>query len=353
MILVANRVNFFISSIIYWFLVMMLFYVFRYFGLQDENAISVNPIVAERTSDWFLVTGVGGILIGSFYFLAGVVTELPYFKRKSFGFIILLQVTLYAALLLFIAVTINNLITATFNIELVDGPIYTYRVFWVFVAYFTLFSFIFSFYRMVNEKFGKGVLLKILSGSYRTPKEEDRIFMFIDLKSSTRLAEKLGHFNYSRLIQQCFYDLNEVVFKHGGEIYQYVGDEVVISWPYKKGIANNQCIKCFIDFQTQLQLKESVYKKKFGVLPVFKAGLHGGKLVVTEVGVVKKEIAYHGDVINTTARIQAECNTFGEKLLISKTLLKNLKSNDLNTKPLGQINLKGKSELVDVYAVEV
>ncbi len=351
MIRLATRLNFFISSVIYWFIVMMLFYLFRYYGLQDENAISVNPIVVDRTIDWFIVTGTGGIILGAFYFFVGVITESRYFIRKSFGFVLLVQSFLYFLLLILVAIVLSSLINTTFDIRLVDGPIYQFRVFWVFVIYFTLFSFIFSFYRMVNEKFGKGVLIKILSGKYRTPREEERVFMFLDLKSSTTIAEQLGHFKYSKLIQQCFYDLNEVVFEFGGEIYQYVGDEAVISWPLNKGIYNSQCINCFFEFQSRLKSKEEYYKAHFGVLPSFKAGLHGGKLIVTEVGVVKKEIAYHGDVINTTARVQGECNNLNVNLLITNDLKQLIDDKTLVFKELGSIVLKGKSKAVDILTV--
>ena len=47
--------------------------------------------------------------------------------------------------------------------------------------------------------------------------------------------------------------------------------------------------------------------------------------MVAEVGVVKKEVAYHGDVINTSARIQAECNKHKVPILISEELLNDLR----------------------------
>jgi adenylate cyclase len=66
------------------------------------------------------------------------------------------------------------------------------------------------FFVQVAEKFGQGVLLSFLLGKYHRPKEEDRIFMFIDLTSSTTYAESLGHLRYSELIQDCFFDLTDV-----------------------------------------------------------------------------------------------------------------------------------------------
>jgi len=55
-------------------------------------------------------------------------------------------------------------------------------------------------------------------------------------------------------------------------------------------------------------LLAAYYLSKYGRVPVFKAGIHGGKVMALEVGSVKKELAYLGDIVNTTARIQGECN---------------------------------------------
>jgi adenylate cyclase len=226
------------------------------------------------------------------------------------------------------------------------------KIFWIIVSYFLICSIIFSFIKIANEKFGKGVFFNFLIGKYRKPREEKRIFMFLDLQASTTIAEELGHYKYSELIQDCFYDLNRIVSTYDAEIYQYVGDEAVLSWKYKKGIKNNNCVNLFFHFQKRIQKKSKLYLSKYKLVPVFKAGLHGGDLIVTEVGTVKKEIAYHGDVINTSARIQGECNKYKELLLCSNTLLKDLKlSNKHVTEFIGEIELKGKEEKFKISAI--
>ena len=81
---------------------------------------------------------------------------------------------------------------------------------------------------------GKGNLLKIVTGQFYVPKEDRRIFMFLDLRSSTAVAERLGHVQYSLLIQDCFRDL-AVVEDFMAEVYQYVGDEAVLVWKIEEG----------------------------------------------------------------------------------------------------------------------
>lgn len=339
------------EAMFYWFIGMNLFYMFRYFGLSDEVGIEVSDEMLRMNDNFFYVSLLGGVIFGFFHFLVQLITSTSRFKRKSVGHAILIRVLVYMVILV---ITGNVLIAFSENVfstEIIVEPLVKTKGFWSFVAFFMLLSSLYLFFEMISEKFGRGVLLKMMLGSYRNPKEENRIFMFIDLKSSTAIAEKLGHFEYSKLIQQCFYDLNEAAFKYAGEIYQYVGDEAVISWPYHRGVMHNNCVKCFNEFHLKIESKKEFYMQAFGVLPEFKAGLHGGKLIVTEVGIMKKEIAYHGDVINTAARIQEQCNIQQAKLLISEVLVNALDKSSLELRALGQISLKGKKELIELVQV--
>ena len=192
----------------------------------------------------------------------------------------------------------------------------------------------------------------MLLGTYKKPKEEVRILMFLDLKDSTRIAEELGHKRYSQFIQDCFRDLNSVLKKHEAEVYQYVGDEAVLSWTTKKGFRKNNAVHLFFAFSDTLSKHKSKYLQLYGTVPEFKAGLHCGKLMIAEVGTIKKELAYHGDVINTAARIQGLCNSYNATLLVSQALLeRSLITLDYKAELLGDIDLKGKAHKLKIYSV--
>lgn len=207
-----------------------------------------------------------------------------------------------------------------------------------------------SVLREINLMLGEGNLGKMITGKFYHPREEERIFMFLDLQSSTTLAEQLGHLKYSHLIQDCFNDLG-VVAEDAAEIYQYVGDEAVLTWPYLTGIKNTNVLNAYFRFARQLASRAGYYEQRYGVLPFFKAGIHGGQVTVTQIGKYKKEIAYHGDPINTAARIQAQCNVLGAALLISAPLAKAMPSDTYHLECVGSLQLKGKQTEVEVYAV--
>ncbi|NNF01972.1 MAG: adenylate/guanylate cyclase domain-containing protein [Bacteroidia bacterium] len=220
-------------------------------------------------------------------------------------------------------------------------------LFWGFISLCTLFML------QVNDKFGPGILRKFLLGKYTQPTQEERVFMFLDMKSSTSIAENMSPNLYFRLLRDCFSDVAQPVIMHEGEIYQYVGDEIVVSWESEKGFRNGNCLKCFHALQRKIEKRKDYYLNKYGVLPVFKAGLHYGTVTAGEIGDIKKDIVYSGDVLNTTARIQNLCNQYQADLLASEEALSQIQWEDLgfSTTSLGSISLRGRKQEVLLSSV--
>ncbi len=209
-----------------------------------------------------------------------------------------------------------------------------------------------AFYIQINLLLGEGVLLKFLLGKYRKPTSENRIFMFLDLKSSTTIAEKLGLENYYSLLNDFFHEISEPVRATDAEIYQYVGDEVIFTWKTKNGIANSNCLKIFFKIQENVYSNRKHYRDKYGDVPAFKAGLHFGEVISAQIGDIKREITYNGDVLNTSARIQEQCNVFKRELLISGKLLNQLDiKNEYKTEKIDTIKLRGKETSIELFSL--
>jgi len=220
------------------------------------------------------------------------------------------------------------------------------------LLYTGLVSALFSFIEQVSRKFGPGNLVKMLRGRYYRPREEQRIFMFLDLQSSTTHAERLGHVLYSRLIQDCFRDL-AVVLQNRAEVYQYVGDEAVLCWEMERGREDGNCLEAFFRFEAEIRSRADHYRELYGLVPTFKAGVNSGLVTVAEVGEIKREIAFHGDVLNTAARIQSKCNELERKLLVSAQLKDEMgDSPSFLFEPMGSVSLRGRAQSVSIYAVE-
>lgn len=203
-----------------------------------------------------------------------------------------------------------------------------------------------------NTKFGEGNIWNMIRGRYQTPKQEQRIFMFVDLNSSTTIAEQLGDEKYHQLLKEFFADITNPILDNKGEIYQYVGDEVVITWTFENGIKNIRCIDCFFDMKKEIEKYRAKYLEKYGLLPGFKAGIHCGKVVAGEVGIIKRDITFSGDVLNTTSRIQGKCKEFNVEIIASEDLLNAANVTKKYSTPfLGSIKLRGKEKDIQLSTI--
>ena len=296
-----------------------------------------------------------GVILGmiGYYLDRRVFRKLPLGKVilfKSLGSLALLIMLLWLMRFALSDISIWKSIYATaptFNEE--SGE----YLFYLLVIYYFFMTLVINFINQVNKKYGPGVLVPLLFGRYRNPREEERIFMFMDLKSSTTIAEKLGHLKYSSFIRDCFMDINEVLMAFRAQVYQYVGDEIVVTWPESEGLKNQFCIKFYFACKTQFLDRTEYYMKNYGLLPHFKAGAHGGKVTAVEIGEVKRDIAYHGDTLNTAARIQSVCNEYNKDFLVSEYIFSKVKLNQsIKVESLGLIPLKGKASRVELVSLE-
>jgi adenylate cyclase len=213
-------------------------------------------------------------------------------------------------------------------------------------------SLVSNFIDELQRKLGRDAVYQLVFGKYHQVRKEERLFLFIDLNNSTTIAEEMGEMEFSHFLQDYFYDISEPIARYKGNVYQYVGDEVVVTWPLKKGLRQALCIRCFFAVQRQIQRYEKQYMKRYGRIPEFKAGLHGGDAVISEVGKYKSEIAFHGDVLNTTARIMSKCNELGAELLTSQWVLEQLELPAyLQAKLEGSFNLRGRQQEIEVSSV--
>ncbi|MCI4668618.1 MAG: adenylate/guanylate cyclase domain-containing protein [Bacteroidia bacterium] len=221
------------------------------------------------------------------------------------------------------------------------------------VVYILLILLVLQFVTLVSRLLGPNVLLDYMLGRFHIPKEEERIFMFMDLRASTTIAERLGHLKWHYFLNDFFYDIAEPVRKSRGEIYQYVGDEVVISWPKTIGIKNLNCIHAFFGIWDTMARRKEYYLETYGYEPVFKAGYHVGMVVIGEIGDFKRDIVFHGDTVNTASRIQMECNHYNRRLLMSDTLLNQLDlKEEYTSEYITKIKLRGKEQIIELYSLD-
>ena len=308
----------------------------------------------------FINGGIAGFIAG----LVIATLELGFFsgglRKRRFVYILILRTSLY---FFFLTLLILNVLIVSRMIRLdqsyvkvLSDPAFQHYIFKedfpIVVVYAIVFAFSVNFTRMMSRKLGQGMLLSYVTGTYRKPVTQERIVMFMKLQNSQEISEQLGSLNFYRFLNDFFYDITDSIIMHRGIIYEYVEDLIVVTWDINKGLTNSNCIRTFFHALEELELKKEAYFTKYKVIPKPYAAFHCGKLIRAEIGDVKSEIAFQGDVMNTTSRILKECEDLNATLLASAHLVLRL---DLpviyaaNSK--GKIKLRGKEEEVELYEI--
>jgi adenylate cyclase len=275
-------------------------------------------------------------------------------RRWPFSLVILFKTVLYTAVIYTVSVILMLMAGLFEGRDLSELPENAVSIEQLILVIYTLVIYgLLLFILQVNRLLGEGILWKFIIGQYHKPREEERIFMFLDMRSSTTIAEKLGHIRFYELMNELFHEISQPVLETKAEIYQYVGDEVILTWNMKEGLENSNCLKSFFLFQANLSKNGEKYVRKIGLHPHFKAGLHFGKVISAQIGDLKREIVYNGDVLNTTARIQSECNNYQRDCLVSGSLMNRLKgSNVFQWEKLDTVTLRGKETEVELFSVK-
>lgn len=316
--------------------------LFEHFVLLEHGLPSSLP---AHLKEHFFRSLIAGLFAGFIYIflLRDRWRKLPY-----------AQVVIYMALLMLVVVGAFQLIRPGLlhpspTVAMDNGTL-AYRLLGGY-AYWTLLMAGTMLMVRLNDQYGSGGI-NYLFGRYHRPRQEMRVFMFLDMRASTTVAERIGHVKYFQLLNELYADITDSIVYSRGEIYQYVGDEISVSWSLRRGIGKQRCIRCFLDIRTKLQRRAKHYEARYGHAPIFKAGFHCGPVTAGEVGLVKKERIYSGDVVNTAAHIQNKCNAFGVDNLISQDLLDVMHlPPSYAIREIGSTDLKGKTTAIRLWTL--
>jgi len=337
--------------ICFWFILHAFLSLYLYLGfvflmstMEADAAVEISHIFAYAV---FLSLFHGFVLGIIDYFFDKLL-----FETRSIGRIVVLHLIVSLLVFFITFFIVREYTSAMFSPESTFSENTWRYLFYVLFIQYTFGSLLVALSHQTFRKYGRDVFVPLLLGLYRQPREQNKLFMFLDLKASTTAAEKLGHVTYSRMVQQFMIDVNKCLNDYGGNIYQYVGDEVILTWNTSRKNAM-LCLRFFFACQKAILKKGKEYKEHYRMIPAFKAGIDCGIVTAVEIGDIKRDIAYHGDTVNTASRIQNLCNTVGKNMLISGGVYQLLSScPDLDVQHLGCFQLKGKEQMIELYSAD-
>lgn len=292
-----------------------------------------------------------GFFMGVYYVLFGFnfIKRLPFLIRLLFQLLILqLVITVAVVSVLFVQHSFGIRPQVDFSVFGLLSPE-------LLTLYYKsqFYTFLLLFFFELEIILGRGFLFNYIRGKYDKPRKERRIFMFLDLIGSTEIAEKIGDDDYYDFLNECYQLLNRPVINTRAEILKYVGDEVIITWPYSAGLKHNNAVEFFYQFKEALKLREGFFTKKYNTFPRFKAGLHEGVVLIAYIGDLKKQLDLSGDAMNTTSRIAGMCREHQAEFLVSAQLYDAIPEKKYQTRRIADVKLKGKSDKIDLIELSL
>ena len=237
--------------------------------------------------------------------------------------------------------------------EVIAGMPFGNASFWYGFAYSAVVSVLFNLGFAITNLIGARSLLNFVTGRYHSPVEESRFVLFVDIAGSTGMAESLGGLAIHRLLDRVFRLLTLSVVDYRGEILNYVGDEVIVTWPERDGAVDCRPLRCFAAMRDELAGAAGQLQREFGVTPRIRGSLHFGPVIIGEIGDVKRAIVFNGDVMNTAARLEELSRQVDGGFLASRAAMQRFGSAPpFAVRDLGRLPIRGRIDGIDVVGID-
>ena len=316
---------------------------------------TIEGLLDNHYSFYLLVTIIRGLLIGALIGGSiGFFEAVSYNKQRKFTIWLLLLIkTIFYVLIINLWLLAINALYMYFAGTLAAFEIYLKSSYLLNLAFSMIAMLVFVTFIQIGKLHRKNELFNFIFGKYHNPVPENILLLFVDLKGSTTLAETIGDVKYAHFLKDYYADISEPIFECGGEVYQYVGDEIVVYWKTGTPEDNLRSIRCHEKIKHKITMRKSYFVDNYGSVPTFRASLHTGSVVVTWVGELKQEILFIGDVLNTCARMQEICKRLDKNFLISGQALDVLPMTGEYLYPFEEkLTPRGKQKEILVFSVQ-
>lgn len=202
---------------------------------------------------------------------------------------------------------------------------------------------------LFSQQVSKEVAMELLSDTFETgSKKIFACIMFLDIRGFTPFAENKEPAEIIQYQNDVFGFMIDIISKHHGIINQFLGDGFMATFGAPASSGND----CQNAVNASLEIVKLLNQKcKSGEVPKTKIGigLHAGNIVTGNVGTTdRKQYSITGNTVILASRIEQLNKEFDSEVLISKEVLEMLNQQNLKIKNLGQVNVKGRSEPMEI-----
>jgi adenylate cyclase len=265
----------------------------------------------------------------------------------SFTANLIVRSTIYAAIIIVIQLSQAGEVIAGLPLDRSS------QNFWFGFIYSAVISVLMNLVFGVANIIGPRAFLNFITGRYHSPVEENRFVLFVDIAGSTGLAERLGGVGIHRFLDRTFRLLTVAVVDYRGEVLNYIGDEVIVTWRESSGAIECRPLRCFTAMRDALAHASSQFEREFGAVPRIRGSLHFGPVIVGEIGDIKRAIVFNGDVMNTAARLEELSRNVDGGFLASRAAMERFNSAPpFAIRDLGRLPIRGRVDGIDVVGLD-
>src|SRR5712675_1373104 len=191
------------------------------------------------------------------------------------------------------------------------------------------------------------------SNASRIGEERHLVSVFVDMRGSTRLAEKLLPFDTVFVVNRFLAAVSQAVIECGGRPNQFVGDGVLALF----GLATSPQTACRQALKAAAMIAANVdelnqFLKHDLREPIrFGIGIHGGEVIIGDIGYRDHKVfTALGDAVNVAARLQDMTKDLECEVILSAEVYKTA-GLPVNLLPEQELSIRGRAEPMVVRLV--
>ncbi len=185
----------------------------------------------------------------------------------------------------------------------------------------------------------------------RGGQEAEVTVLFSDIRGFTAMSERLPAQEIVQLLNEYFEVMVDIVFRHGGMLDKFVGDEIMAVWGAPIPLADHteRAVSAAVEMQYAL-CDFNQARVAAGFEPIFMGvGVNSGEVVAGYMGASRSlDYTIIGDVVNTGARLCSAAER--GQILVSEAVIAKVKDR-FRFEPLPSKMMKGKRDAVPVFSI--
>jgi adenylate cyclase len=179
--------------------------------------------------------------------------------------------------------------------------------------------------------------------------------LFSDIRGFTSIAEVMRPEEVVELLSEFFDRMVEVILRHQGTIDKFLGDGMMVIFgaPLDDPYQEEHAVSAACEMQKELRALCGKWQAEGRATLKMGVGINSGAAVVGNIGSAEHmEYTAIGDAVNLASRLESATKELDVEIIVSENTYSAVRPL-FHWKSAGEISLRGRSETVRAYSVEV